>query len=268
MAKGKNGGTRVTNRELDELKLKKEQLKGLIFHSDPKVAAKNKSQEELGHSIKNNHITICGGLAGNGKTFISIGHALSLLKKETSNYTKIYIVKSVTQIRGEELGYIKGNIDEKVAPFIKSFEINAKKIIRDDEFDALMEHGFIEFLPIAFIRGLTIDNAIIIVDEAQNLTMDIIKTLLTRISYTSKMIIIGDSNQIDLKNKEESCLDNLFTIFENLDDVGLIKMDEDENVRNPLINTIEKRFKEFEENNKNKNSSQNNDLSWRKILKD
>ena len=107
--------------------------------SDIKIIAKNESQKKLITSIKNNEITICAGPAGCGKTFVSIAYALSLLRKNTNRFKKIYLVKSVTTLKGEELGFLKGDLKEKIEPFMWSFYINLEKVVQDLTIKSLIE---------------------------------------------------------------------------------------------------------------------------------
>lgn len=212
------------------------------------LTAKNDSQKKLLRSIKENQITICNGVAGSGKTLCSIYMALSLLREKNNKYQKILLVKSVTVLKNEELGFLKGDLREKVDPFMESFKSNAKKLFSITNVDSLFESSIIHFLPLAYIRGTNLDNSIIILDETQNVSVDNARTLLTRIGGNSKIICLGDTNQIDLRNKQDSSLDVLLKIFDGVNDIGCITMDEnDENCRNPIIKTIEQKFKEHSE---------------------
>lgn len=209
------------------------------------LSAKNESQKKLLKSIKENQITICNGPAGSGKTLCSIYMAMSLLRERSNHFQKILLVKSVTVLKNEELGFLKGDLREKVDPFMESFKSNAKKLFSNTNIDGLFESSIIHFLPLAYIRGTNLDNSIIILDETQNVSVDNARTLLTRIGSNSKIICLGDTNQIDLRNKQDSSLDVIIKIFNGVNDIGCISMDEnDENCRNPIIKTIEEKFKE------------------------
>lgn len=252
MGRGRNNAvldkSNMTPRQLKEKN--KELIKGTMY-SNVKVTAKNESQKELLRSIKSNQITICTGKAGSGKTFLSLGYALKLLRSETNYFQKIYLVKSVTTLKGEEIGFLKGDFNEKIEPFMWSFYVNMEKLISKMDINALIHEDFIKPYPLAYLRGASLDNAIIIVDEAQNISMDNARTILTRIGENSKMILLGDSNQIDIKHKSDSCLNKLIEIFEGVEDIGTITMnDNDRNVRNPIIDLIESKFESL--NNENK----------------
>lgn len=210
------------------------------------VRALNESQKNLIRSIKNNEITISAGPAGCGKTFVSVAYALSLLRKTTNRYKKIYLVKSVTTLKGEEIGFLKGDLREKIEPFMWSFFINMEKLINTESMKTLLEKDVIRPFPLAYMRGASLDDCIIIADEMQNVSLDNSRTLLTRIGSNCKLILLGDINQVDMKNKDESSLEKLLRIFEEVDGFGVINMSEkDTNVRNPLISVIEEKYKEF-----------------------
>jgi phosphate starvation-inducible protein PhoH and related proteins len=228
----------------------KAKINSIIYH-EIKVIAKNDSQKELIKSIKDNQITICSGKAGTGKTFVSLAYALSLLRSKNNKYQKIYLVKSVTTLKGEEIGFLKGNLQEKFEPFIWSYLINMEKIVEDMSIRQLLDSDIIRPFPLAYARGTTLDNAIIIADEMQNVSLDNARTLITRIGKESKLILLGDTNQVDLRNKDESSLEPFLTLFKDIPSIGLIRMsDKDTNVRNPLIDIIEERFKEYYANGK------------------
>lgn len=211
-----------------------------------KVVAKNDSQIKLINSIKNNEITICSGLAGSGKTYVALAQALSLLKKNGNEYKKIYLIKSVTPLKGESVGYIKGSLEDKLIPYMWSFNINILKIISENTLKSLNDKKFIETYPLTYLRGVSLDNCIIILDEAQNVTIDNAQTVMTRIGENCKLIILGDIDQIDLTNKRDSSLHILINIFDDVENIGIIKMSADDvNIRNPIITIIQKKFKEF-----------------------
>lgn len=231
-----------------ELNTREKDKINTIITEKVNLKAKNESQIRLLKSMKENQITICNGVAGSGKTLCSIYMALSLLKERSNNYHKIYLVKSVTTLKGEEVGFLKGDLREKIDPFMESFKNNANKLLRQTNVNSLFDSSIIKFLPLAYIRGTNLDNCIVILDELQNVSIDNARTLLTRIGSDCKIICLGDSNQIDLKNKKDSSLDVVFKIFNDVPDIGCIEMDQsDENCRNPIIKTIEAKFKEHQD---------------------
>jgi len=227
-----------------------------LISNDIKIIAKNESQKKLINSIKNNEITICTGRAGTGKTFVALAYALNLLRKSSNRYKKIYLVKSVTTLKGEELGFLKGDLKEKIDPFMWSFYINMEKLILESSMKTLLEKEILRPFPLAYMRGVTLDDCIIIADEMQNVSIDNSLTLMTRIGSNTKLILLGDINQIDMKNKHESSLEVILDMFSDTQDIGTIMMSkEDKNVRNPLIDIIEAKYLEYQQKPKKKTVS-------------
>lgn len=195
---------------------------------------KTEKQEKLLELIENKEIIIAAGSSGVGKTYVALAAALSLLGR----YDKIILVKSVVTIPGEAIGYIPGSFEEKMEPFLMSYYGNIDKICGKACSQDLVKKGLIEILPLAYVRGLSIDNSIVIIDEAQNLSRHAFKTIITRIGSNSKYIFLGDVEQIDRKVKEESCLEEMLNIFENINIVGTVKFSDEDCVRNPIIPII------------------------------
>jgi phosphate starvation-inducible PhoH-like protein len=203
---------------------------------------RTENQGKLRESIRSNEITIVSGLPGTGKTYIACAEALKLIKSKPK-YKKILLVKSVTQLKGEELGHLPGDLNEKFDPFLGSFIDNFEKIIGESLTKKLRELGIINIQPLAFVRGRSIDNTIIVVDEAQNITLDNMRTLMTRIGDNSKMIILGDVKQKDLRNKKDSSLEVIIDKFNHIDNFGCVELRNPEDVvRNPIIKVIEETF--------------------------
>lgn len=208
---------------------------------------RTENQGKLRDSIRNNEISIVSGLPGTGKTYIACAEALKLIKSK-SKYKKILLVKSVTQLKGEDLGFLPGDIQEKFDPYMGSFVDNFEKIIGETMTRKLRELGIISIQPLAFIRGRSIDNTIIIVDEAQNISLDNMRTLMTRIGDNSKMIILGDVKQKDLRNKKDSSLEVIIDKFNDMDNFGCVELrNPNDVVRNPIIKIIEEIFDEMSE---------------------
>ena len=203
---------------------------------------RTENQGKLRESIRSNEITIVSGLPGTGKTYIACAEALKLIKSKPK-YKKILLVKSVTQLKGEELGHLPGDLNEKFDPFLGSFIDNFEKIIGESLTKKLRELGIINIQPLAFVRGRSIDNTIIVVDEAQNITLDNMRTLMTRIGDNSKMIILGDVKQKDLRNKKDSSLEVIIDKFNHINNFGCVELRNPEDVvRNPIIKIIEETF--------------------------
>lgn len=212
------------------------------------VKPKTENQKKLVDSIKSNEIIIASGLPGTGKTFLACAEALKMLKNPDLPYQKIILVKSVTTLKDEEIGFLKGTMEEKMEPFMDSFLDNFNKIIGESLTNRLREQGYIQIKPIAYVRGRSIDKSIIIIDEAQNISLDNMRTLMTRIGDNSKMVILGDVKQKDIRNKKESSLEVVIDKFKNKSGFGTVELRNSEDiVRNPIIKVIEDIFDQLEE---------------------
>jgi phosphate starvation-inducible PhoH-like protein len=219
--------------------------KNTISNIRVELKHKNETQKKLSSSIKNNYLTICTGPPGCGKTYTTCAQSLLELKNN-KEIEKIVLVKSVTTLKNEELGFLRGTLEEKIEPFVYSFFNNFEKIIGRDKTQCLKNDKAIEVLPIAYMRGINIDNAVIIVDETQNITIENIRTIITRLGENSKMVLLGDLKQIDQKNKYDSALMFLTKYFKNLENVGVVEFSLDDVVRHPLIKIIEPIFEEYQ----------------------
>jgi phosphate starvation-inducible PhoH-like protein len=194
--------------------------------------------------LKKNQITICSGPAGVGKSFIAMKAAIDILADPTSPYEKIIIVRPAVEAE-EKLGSLPGNVEEKLDPYIFPSYYLMNKIIGKEAREKLKEIDVIEVFALAYMRGMNIDNSILIFEEAQNSTPNQMKLLLTRIGFNSKFLISGDLEQTDrYKDKTQSGLYDAIKKFKGLDDVGVFEFDTKDVVRNPLIGKILKRYEE------------------------
>ena len=180
---------------------------------------------------------ISTGPAGSGKTYCALATALSLLDSNPK-YEQIILCKSVVTLPDEEIGFLKGSMQEKMEPFMMSYTWNIDKIMGKNASKALFDSGKLIILPLAYIRGLSIDNSIVIIDESQNLSNHNFKTLITRIGHNSKYIFLGDIEQIDKKKKEDSCLSRVLEIFGATEYIGTVEFGRNDCERNPLIPLI------------------------------
>lgn len=203
---------------------------------------KTETQADLKKSIENNEVTVAIGPAGTGKTYVTMATALKLLG---NTYKTIYLVKSLTKMDGEDPGFIKGSLADKMAPVLMSYTWTVDKILGKNRAEDLMKKELMEALPLAFIRGVSIDNALVIVDEAQNLTHHAFKTIMTRIGTDSKYVFLGDVEQIDRKRKQESCLADIYDLFKDSDVIGTVEFGKEDCVRNPIIPLILEKLEEI-----------------------
>lgn len=173
------------------------------------IKHKNETQKKLTTSIKNNDVTFCTGPAGTGKTLLSVAEALLLLKNNQDVYREIKLVKSIEQLKGEDLGTLPGDEKDKLKFIMMSYFDAFYKLIGEELTNKLMEGGFIKMEVFGSIRGRSFSNCIIIMDEYQNVRHKHSKTFLTRFSENTKIIVLGDTGQIDLKDESESALEDI-----------------------------------------------------------
>ena len=215
------------------------------FQNLPPLKCKNSNQKLLAAAIKNKDVVMCTGPAGCGKTHVALLQALLLLNKEPDNYDKIVLIKSVTTVKEEAIGFIPGSVEEKMDPYMFSFTYLIDKIFnKKGKSKDLIGSGLVEVMPLAFIRGVNIERAIIIIDEAQNLTMDLFKTTITRLGEGSKIILLGDIEQIDMDRKSNSGFEKLCNLFNESNIVKIVRFTDEDCVRNPIIPEILKTLRE------------------------
>ena len=200
------------------------------------------NQEDYYNILKNNEITICSGPAGVGKSYISMKAAVDLLMDPSNSYEKIIIVRPAVEAE-EKLGSLPGNLEEKLDPYIFPSYYLLNKIIGKEAREKLKESEIIEVFALAYMRGMNIDNSILIFEEAQNSTPNQMKLLMTRIGYNSKFFISGDLEQTDrYKDKKQSGLYDALKRFDGIQNIGIYDFKNAKNVRNPLIGKILEKY--------------------------
>jgi phosphate starvation-inducible PhoH-like protein len=202
---------------------------------------KNTAQKRFYNTISKKDITFCIGPAGVGKTYLSVHRALRELGDKDSKIDGIVIVKPLVEAAGEKIGYLPGDVEEKTAPFMMSFYYNMEQIIGKQRLQILKDSNIIQVIPLAFMRGITLANKFVILDEAQNATPEQIKMFVTRIGENSKYIISGDLEQSDIK-KHTSGLEDAIKRFAGVHGVGLAMFKEKDVVRHSLVRRLLKRY--------------------------
>ena len=196
------------------------------------------------NTLRENQITVCSGPAGVGKSYVAMKAAVDLLADPSTPYEKIIIVRPAVEAE-EKLGSLPGNVEEKLDPYIFPSYYLLNKIIGKDVREKLKDIEAIEVFALAYMRGMNIDNSILIFEEAQNSTPNQMKLLLTRIGFNSKFFISGDLDQTDrYKDKTHSGLWDAIQRMSGLKDVGAFVFGDTDIVRNPLITQILKRYEE------------------------
>ena len=237
---------RKTNTPTEEIK--SPQSKKDFINSVIKKKQRSKflteNQREYYNKLISNQITICSGPAGVGKSYIAMKAAVDLLMEPDNGYEKIIIVRPAVEAE-EKLGSLPGNLEEKLDPYIFPSYYLLNKIIGKDAREKLKESEIIEVFALAYMRGMNIDNSILIFEEAQNSTPNQMKLLLTRIGFSSKFFISGDLEQTDrYKDKKQSGLYDAITRFNFINDIGTFEFNDKDVVRNPLISKILQKYDE------------------------
>jgi phosphate starvation-inducible PhoH-like protein len=222
----------------------KKQLICSLVKKKTKQKFLSESQRKYYDILQNSQITICSGPAGVGKSYIAMKAAVDLLLDETNHYEKIIIVRPAVEAE-EKLGSLPGGVEEKLDPYIFPSYYLLNKIIGKETREKLKDIEAIEVFALAYMRGMNIDNSILIFEEAQNSTPSQMKLLLTRIGFNSKFFISGDLEQFDRhKDKTQTGLWDALKKFQDLEDVGTFEFNPEDVVRNPLISKILKRYEQ------------------------
>jgi phosphate starvation-inducible PhoH-like protein len=204
----------------------------------------SENQKKYYDLLVGNQITICSGPAGVGKSYIAMKAALDLLSDPETPYEKIIIVRPAVEAE-EKLGSLPGNVEEKLDPYIFPSYYLMNKIIGKEAREKLKHIDVIEVFALAYMRGMNIDNSILIFEEAQNSTPNQMKLLLTRIGFNSKFFISGDLEQTDrYKDKTHSGLWDALEKFRNIDDIGTFTFKDSDIVRNAIITKILKKYED------------------------
>lgn len=221
----------------------KKDLINNIIGKKPRNKFLSDSQKEYYDILKESEITVCTGPAGTGKSYISLKTAIELILDSETSYEKIIILRPVVESADSTIGLLPGNVREKMDPYVFASIYLLNKIIGAEAVKKLEEHGIIEIMAVNFIRGVNIDNSILVGEEFQNVTPNEMKTILTRIGFNSKFFISGDIDQTDkFKEIEKSGLYDASQRLKEIDGIGLFKFNLNDVVRNPIITKILERY--------------------------
>ena len=224
--------------EATNQKMSRKEIIRQIVGKTPRKKFLSESQKEYYEILTENEITICTGPAGVGKSYVAMSAAVQLLLDDNNSYEKIIIVRPAVEAE-EKLGALPGNLEEKLDPYIFPSYYLLNKIIGKEAREKLKECDVIEVFALAYMRGMNIDNSILIFEEAQNSTPSQMKLLLTRIGFNSKFFISGDIEQTDrYKDKTQSGLYDAMNRFCDLPEVGTYNFDNKDIIRNPIISKI------------------------------
>ena len=199
------------------------------------IKAKTIGQQEYMKAIQNNTITIGVGPAGTGKTYLAVAAAVAAFRERTVN--RIILTRPAVEA-GERLGFLPGDLQNKVDPYLRPLYDALYDMLGPETFQKYQERGSIEVAPLAYMRGRTLDDSFIILDEAQNTTREQMKMFLTRLGFGSKIVITGDVTQIDLPDDKVSGLKDAIRVLENVKDIAICKLTAADVVRHALVQQI------------------------------
>lgn len=227
--------------------------KDLICHTlqGKPIKPKTLGQKKYVDAIREKMITFGLGLAGTGKTYLAMAMAITAFKR--NEVGRIILTRPAIEA-GEKLGFLPGDLQSKIDPYLRPLYDALYQIMGAESFIKNSEKGLIEVAPLAYMRGRTLDNAFIILDEAQNTTPAQMKMFLTRIGFGSKVVITGDSTQKDLPAGQTSGLDVAVSVVKNLEDISICRLTSRDVVRHPLVQRIVKAYEEYEQKQEQKKS--------------
>ncbi len=212
-----------------------EQEKTIHYGKKGAILPRSEGQEKYTDCIRNNDIVFSIGPAGTGKTYLAVTFAVAAL--DNHEVDRIVLCRPAVEA-GENLGFLPGDLREKVDPYLTPLYDALGDLMPKSRLKPLLEKNIIEVIPLAYMRGRTLDNAFLILDEAQNATTMQMKMFLTRLGVNSKAVITGDITQIDLPKKTESGLRQVMEILNDIDGIGFVYLDETDVVRHQLVRDI------------------------------
>ncbi len=213
------------------------------------IKPRTEGQQQMMKALEKNDIIFAVGPAGTGKTYLAVALAVSYLKE---NLVKKIVLARPAVEAGESLGYLPGDYKEKIDPYLKPLYDALEDMLPRDLLKRFLDQQIIEILPLAYMRGRTLNNAFVILDEAQNTTFMQMKMFLTRLGVNSKSIITGDITQIDLPSKKDSGLVSSFYVLSGIEGIAFIKLTNRDVVRHPLVKDIIDAYERYDEKQNSK----------------
>lgn len=236
---------------LDETYKAMQDVVTLTYKHGP-VKCKTLGQKNYVKALKENIVTFCIGPAGTGKTYLAMAMAITAFRNDEVG--RIILTRPAIEA-GEKLGFLPGDLQSKIDPYLRPLYDALYQIMGAESFQKNMEKGLIEVAPLAYMRGRTLDNAFIILDEAQNTTPAQMKMFLTRIGFGSKVIVTGDASQKDLPSGTRSGLDVAMQVLKKVDGISFCELTSKDVVRHPLVQKIVQAYDEYEKKAKPENHS-------------
>ena len=212
------------------------------------IKARSENQQRLIDAYNANDMVFAVGPAGTGKTYLSIALAVKALKEKTAK--KIILSRPAVEA-GEKLGFLPGDMKDKIDPYLQPLYDALEDMLPQVKLQEMMERHVIQIAPLAFMRGRTLSDAVVILDEAQNTTPQQIRMFLTRMGWNTKMIITGDMTQIDLPKTQRSGLVEALNILKEVEGIGIVELDRSDIVRHKLVTRIVNAYERYESINEN-----------------
>ena len=207
------------------------------------IKARTTNQQKLIDAYKQNDMVFAVGPAGTGKTYLSIALAVKALKEKAAK--KIILSRPAVEA-GEKLGFLPGDMRDKIDPYLQPLYDALEDMLPQVKLQDMMEKNIIQIAPLAFMRGRTLNDAVVILDEAQNTTPAQIRMFLTRMGWNTKMVITGDMTQIDLPHSQKSGLIEALHILNNVEGIGIVNLDRSDIVRHKLVTRIVNAYEQFD----------------------
>ena len=214
------------------------------------IKARTANQQRLIEAYEHNDMVFAVGPAGTGKTYLSIALAVKALKEKTAK--KIILSRPAVEA-GEKLGFLPGDMKDKIDPYLQPLYDALEDMLPQMKLQDMMEKNIIQIAPLAFMRGRTLNDAVVILDEAQNTTPAQIRMFLTRMGWNTKMIITGDMTQIDLPHSQKSGLIEALYILNNVEGIGVVNLDRNDIVRHKLVTRIVNAYEAYDKKSKENN---------------
>ena len=229
-------------------------VKGVIVYniSGKPIKCKSQNQQQLVDAFENNDMVFATGPAGTGKTYLSIALAVRALKEKTIR--KIILSRPAVEA-GEKLGFLPGDMKDKIDPYLQPLYDALEDMIPAVKLQDMIEKNVIQIAPLAFMRGRTLSDAVVILDEAQNTTPAQLRMFLTRMGWNTKMIVTGDMTQIDLPRGQKSGLKEALSILKDVEGIGFVPLEQKDIVRHKLVTRIVNAYEAHDKSNDEKRES-------------
>ena len=247
--------------EGSEMKIKELEDVIVMTKKGKAIQPKTLGQKEYVELIEKNDITFGIGPAGTGKTYLAVAMAVKAFKRD--EVSRIILTRPAVEA-GESLGFLPGDLKDKVDPYLRPLYDALFDMLGADRFNKYLERGTIEVAPLAFMRGRTLDNAFIILDEAQNTTPEQMKMFLTRLGFGSKAVVTGDVTQTDLPNAKRSGLVQATKILKNIQGIGSIQLTDKDVVRHELVQRIIRAYEKYDKKEEIKQTKKQEKSSYKK----